>query len=139
MWLPRWIRSRRDRSPTAPTAPETGRRGERQAVKALRRAGYEILARNVRTPCAEVDVLAFERGHLVVVEVKATAREDGPSPASRLRGRQRRRLEAAGRWLARRTVGQRLPVRHDLVTVTLGRGPPRVAIHRGHFGGHRLS
>jgi putative endonuclease len=122
------------RSSPGQTAVAVGRRGERLAVRALRRAGYRILARNVRTPRGEVDALAVERGHLVVVEVKTTATEGGLPPGCRLGGRQRRRLEAAGRWLAGRSAGRRLPLRYDLVSVTLAPGAPRVVIHRGRFG-----
>ena len=116
-------------------AAAIGLRGERLAVRALRRAGFRILATNVRTPRGEVDVLAVERGHLVVIEVKTTTREGDLPPGCRLAGRQQRRLEAAGRWLARRSAGRRLPVRYDLVSVTLGPGRPRIVIHRGRFGG----
>ena len=51
-----------------------------QWPRPLRRAGYRILARNVRTPRGEVDVLAVERRHLVVVEVKTTATDAGLPP-----------------------------------------------------------
>ena len=128
-----WPWSRRRRS--LPTSLDVGRRGERFAVKALRRAGYRILATNVRTPKGEVDVLAVERAHLVVVEVKTTATDGGLPPGCRLGGRQQRRLLAAGRWLRTRSARRRLPLRFDLVSVTLGPAGPHVVIHRGRFGG----
>ena len=123
------------RTVRGPTSAGIGRRGERLAVRALKRAGYRILATNVRTPKGEIDVLAVERRHLVVVEVKTAATDAGLPPGCRLGGRQQRRLVAAGRWLARRNAGRRLPLRHDLVSVTLGPGRPRIVIHRGRFGG----
>lgn len=115
------------------TTADIGRAGERLAVKALKRAGYRVLARNVRTPRGEVDVLAVERDHLVVVEVKTRSTDTGLPPGCRLRGRQQRRLLAAGAWLARKNAGRRLPLRFDLVSVTLGPGRPHVVIHRGRF------
>ena len=117
----------------AVSAADIGRTGERLAVKAMKRAGYRVLARNVRTPRGEVDVLAVERDHHVVVEVKTRSADTGLPPGCRLGGRQKRRLLAAGAWLAKKNAGRRLELRFDLVSVTLGPGRPRVVIHRGRF------
>jgi putative endonuclease len=51
-----------------------GREGEERAVAFLREHGYRVLARNVRVPGGEVDVVALDGGFLVFVEVK---RRDG--------------------------------------------------------------
>jgi len=113
--------------------PTLGARGERAAARALRRAGYRILARNLRTPEGEVDLLARHAGRLVLVEVKTTA---GTSArALRVPTRQRRRLAAAGRWLARqprlRTLrGAPCAFRVDFAFVTLDAGHFVVTIRR---------
>ncbi len=95
-------------------AHRLGRRGEAAAARSLARKGYRILGRNVRTPRGEVDLLALQAGCLVVVEVKS-ARATRRAPP-RVPWRQRRRLRAAGRWLARR-AGRRLRFRVDFVFV----------------------
>ena len=48
----------------------TGRRAERLCVWLLRLKGYRVLARNWRTPRAEIDIVARRRRVLVFVEVK---------------------------------------------------------------------
>lgn len=47
-----------------------GRRGEEIAAAFLVRAGYLILDRNWRCPQGEIDVVAFDGGETVFVEVK---------------------------------------------------------------------
>ena len=47
-----------------------GRWGEAQAAEYLIARGYQILARNVRTPYGEIDLVAFYERMLVFVEVK---------------------------------------------------------------------
>jgi len=47
-----------------------GRWGEAQAADYLLARGYQILARNVRTPYGEIDLVAFFEQMLVFVEVK---------------------------------------------------------------------
>jgi putative endonuclease len=51
--------------------PVAGRNAEEAAARALRSAGYRVLARNCRTPFGEIDIVAERRGALVFVEVKA--------------------------------------------------------------------
>jgi len=47
-----------------------GRLGEENAVGHLKRLGYRIIGRNVRTRFGEIDVVCRDRGHIVFVEVK---------------------------------------------------------------------
>ncbi len=109
-----------------------GRRGERVARRALRRAGYRVLARNVRTPHGEVDIVAVEEGVLVVVEVKTTARASRAASPAGVSVDQARRLARAARWIAGRSTSHRR-VRRDLVLVRLTRPRARVTIVRGGF------
>ena len=51
--------------------PVAGRAAEEAAAKALAREGYRVLARNMRTPAGEIDIVAERKGSLVFVEVKA--------------------------------------------------------------------
>ena len=65
-----------------------GRLGEQAAAEHLRRRGFEILARNVRTAAGEIDLVAAGAQAIVFVEVKTTTRRDGAG-------------EDRGRWLQR--------------------------------------
>ena len=105
-----------------------GSRGERRAVRELKRRGYRILGRNLRTPRGELDVLAEEGGCLVLVEVKTTARATEASPWERVGGAGRRRLEGIGAWLTAQPAFRGRGFRCDLAAVTYEDGRPVVTI-----------
>jgi putative endonuclease len=109
-----------------------GTRGERAAVKALKRRGYRVLGKNLRTPAGELDVLAEERGLLVLVEVKTRTEAEAagarPSPWDRIGPEGCRRLLGIGRWLTAQKAFQGRGFRADLVAVTFGPKPPLVTI-----------
>ena len=85
-----------------------GRLGEELAAAHLRRLGFSVLARNVRTRRGEIDLIAFDGATLVFAEVKArrtTASDRHIDPAleplSTLRRAQRARLRGlAVAWLS---------------------------------------
>lgn len=120
----------------------TGRSGERHAARFLRRRGLRILARNVRAPTGEIDLLAREGAWLVVVEVKTGRSRDPEVLEARIDRAQRRRLQASVRWIER-TVRDDAPpgwpravagVRCDWVLVRLTDGKPVVVHLRDVFG-----
>src|SRR5262249_38247897 len=83
-----------------------GRRGEALAAARLQRAGWRIVARNVRLPSGELDLVALEGRTLVFVEVK-TARAGnrlGPErPAHAVGPRKQLKLRRLAReWIAER-------------------------------------
>lgn len=47
-----------------------GQKGEKAAVQFLKRQGLHIVAKNVRYPCGEIDVIAKDGDSLVFVEVR---------------------------------------------------------------------
>lgn len=79
------------------TAHALGLRAEQAACAALESDGWVILARRVRTPAGEVDVVAEKNGLLAIVEVKA--RPHLAAAAGSLADRQRSRLLAAAEIL----------------------------------------
>ena len=74
-----------------------GRWGERFAAIYLTAIGYRVVAKNLRTPQGEIDLLAIDRwrGTRVIVEVK-TRRDLRPAE---IRFSQRQRLARAAIWL----------------------------------------
>lgn len=94
-----------------------GRWGEAWAAAWLRLKGYRILARHVRTPAGEIDMIA-KRGNLVAVcEVKARRRGGGFATA--LSPRQMRRIvRAAEAFLGQRPDLAGAEVRFDVLLVS---------------------
>ena len=90
-------------------AERWGRRAESIATGLLRLKGYSILARKLRTPVCEIDIVARRGGTAAVVEVKA--RSDPQAATNAVSPHQRRRIENAASWL--------IANRHDLAVCHL--------------------
>jgi len=71
-----------------------GRAGERLAAEHLERLGYGIVARNHRTRYGEIDLVAANRGTLVIVEVKS--RRGRGRPWDALDDRKQRQVRRMG-------------------------------------------
>lgn len=103
-------------------AEAAGRRAERIAGWWLRLKGWRILARRVRTPAGEVDLVA-RRGTLIAfVEVKARATDAELDLA--IDERRLARVAAAAEILFPRYAGPGDDARIDVILLTRGR-PPR--------------
>jgi putative endonuclease len=101
-----------------------GRAGEQLVAERLGRAGWRIVARNVRLPSGELDLVALDGRTLVFVEVKSAraGATRGPEvPAHAVGRRKQRKL----RRLAREWIAE-------------GRGPSGVAGYRFDVVGVRL-
>jgi putative endonuclease len=118
-----------------------GREGERAAAKFLRRSGYRILGRNVRTRVGEADLVceAPDRATVVIVEVKTRGRREGQSPASAtvapeasITSHKRQKLRDVTRALRRANRWFNRPVRIDVVAVEWNEGEPAPATIRHH-------
>lgn len=77
-------------------ADRRGRRAEDRAAAALGAEGWDVLARRVRTPAGEIDLVAEHEGLLAFVEVKARATL--AEAAFALGAAQRGRLLRAAEW-----------------------------------------
>lgn len=128
------------RSPNAlAKAPEppTGKAGRRAAWKFgwhaetraawwLRFKGYSILARRLRTPAGELDLIAKRGRVLAFVEVKA--RGEFGMAAEAVSVRQRQRIaRAAETFVASHPRHQNEMMRFDVVLVAPGRWPHHLA------------
>lgn len=113
---------------TTSSSSGKGRRGEDLAARFLVRAGYRIVARNVRMPGGEIDLVCVDGATLVFVEVK---RRDGRSFGSALSavdGPKRRKLRMIALDYAQ-IVAPGAPIRFDIVTIDGN----RIAVHRNAF------
>ena len=108
--------------PPATPAPERqvafrlGLSAESRAAAYLIAKGYRIVARRLRSPVGEIDIVARRRHTLVFVEVKARERLDDAAEAVIVR-QQRRIIAAAEAWLAGHPDIGDCDIRFDVVLV----------------------
>jgi putative endonuclease len=94
-----------------------GKKGEDAAARRLTAMGYAILARNVRTPSGELDLVAQAGEFLVFVEVKARRGRGHGLPEEAITPRKRKHLlESAQRYLQETGWTDR-PWRIDVVAI----------------------
>jgi len=94
-----------------------GQDSETSAEQFLRRKGYAILERNLRTTIGELDLVADDHGVLVFVEVKArTTGAFGGALLAVDRRKQAKLIRLAGQYLAQRHLSDRV-CRFDVVLV----------------------
>ncbi len=122
MKSPRLLAMRKARGTAARLA---GRRREILAALWLMAKGYRILGFRLKTPQAEIDLLAQRGAVLAVVEVKS--RRTLASALEAVAPAQRARLRRAGQALAsRRPAMVRLNVRLDLIALAPGKMPRHI-------------
>ena len=82
-----------------------GAAGEQAAAEHLSKRGYEVVERNYRTRCGELDIVAFDGRTLAFCEVKTRRLAPGQgNPLDAIRGIKRSRIrKMAGQWLIERT------------------------------------
>ncbi len=106
-----WLRNRAAPRPLAI-------RGEDAAASYLRRRGYRILGRRLRSDLGEIDLVALDGRTVVFVEVKTRHSAEGDHPAEAVdRAKQRRLTRLAVAYLKRHGLLES-PARFDVVAVT---------------------
>jgi putative endonuclease len=99
--------------------------GERRAAAALERTGLRVVARNVRLPGGEIDLVCRDGDVWVFVEVKARQPGWDAAPAAAVSWQKQRRLvRLAQRYLRWRGLRD-VRVRFDVVEITIGGEAPR--------------
>jgi putative endonuclease len=92
-----------------------GQEGEAAAEQYLRRIGYRIVAKNLRSSLGELDLVAEDGQVLVFVEVKARRTEEfGGAVHAVHRQKQEKLIQLASQYLARYHLTNRL-CRFDVV------------------------
>jgi len=111
--------------PARQRAFRTGLSAEGRAPALLTIKGYRILARRVRTPLGEIDIIARRGDVLAFVEVKARARLD--DAAFSLTPRQMQRIISAAQiWLAEHDELAPLAIRFDAILIAPRRLPRHI-------------
>jgi putative endonuclease len=105
-----------------------GRKGEELAAAFLTSRGYHVVARNVRVPGGEIDLVCVESGTLVFVEVKRREVSSFGTALAAVDARKRRKLRMIASDYAQ-IVAPMARVRFDIVTIDGN----RIAVHRNAF------
>lgn len=106
-------------------AERRGRQAERIAGWWLRLKGWRILARRVRTPAGEIDIVARRGAMIAFIEVKARATEAELDHA--IDERRLSRVAAAAEYLAATYMGPGDDMRIDVMLLAPGRAPRHLA------------
>jgi putative endonuclease len=82
--------------------------GESVTVKYLEKHGYRVLARNVRTPYGEIDIIAQKDGFTIFVKVKTrTSKSLGPPEISVTPRKQEHMLGVAEHYASEHEIDHR--------------------------------
>jgi putative endonuclease len=102
-----------------------GRAGERVAARHLESRGYRILDRNWKCRIGEIDIVGWQDGTVVFVEVKSSLRLGMIAPEERVRYRKQKKLRSLARAYMQRGY-QGHPVRFDVISVWWQDGKPEL-------------
>jgi putative endonuclease len=102
-----------------------GHRGEALAALYLNAKFYRVVARRVKTPVGEIDLIARRFGVTVFVEVKTRGRAETETEAL-LAVNRRRIVRAAEHYIARHPHLAATPLRYDVIFLARGKWPRHI-------------
>ena len=95
-----------------------GKQAEDWACELLRSQGAEILQRNFRRRCGELDLIAIHAGVLLIVEVRLRRhRQFGGAAASITFAKRQRLVRTTQLWLQAHPDYAHYPVRFDVIAI----------------------
>jgi len=111
-----------------------GRAGEDEAVGFLKKKGYVIVERNVRSRQGEIDIVARHRDTVCFVEVRSRSGVATHAlPLESVDARKQRRLAGLAMAYLKRRGWLDRKARFDVVSVVVEEGRPRVALVQNAF------
>ncbi len=109
-----------------PHSTAKGQQGQKLAEKFLKKKGLRILARNINTGPAEIDLVARHRREVVFIEVRSRWSDSDARPEETVnRSKQQRLIRGAQAFLKSRRWEDR-PVRFDVVAIDAFLDPPAI-------------
>jgi len=79
---------------------DSGSQGEKYAANLLRKKGYKLVARNVRSKFGEIDIVAIKDSTLVFVEVKTRWSRKFGTPSEAVTPQKLRRIKKAAEYFS---------------------------------------
>ena len=105
--------------PTSPTQ-KIGNIAEEKASAYLIKANCKIVEKNFTCTFGEIDLIIRDHDYLVFVEVRYRGKEDFGSGAETVSlTKQRKIIRSAQRYLQYKKIGDLIPCRFDVVSMTL--------------------
>ncbi len=105
-----------------------GKWGEDTAVAHLSQRGYEILARNARTPYGEIDIIAKQGDTIIFIEVKTLTSSRNFFPEQNVTARKRAHMLACAEHYAAEKA-----IDHWQIDVVAVEGKPGLETKITHF------
>ncbi len=99
-----------------------GARGEEAAVRFLRKMGAKIIARNLRSPVGEIDIVARYKKEILFVEVKTRSSDQFGSPAEAVGARKQQQIIRTAQWYLQQGHGKKLQPRFDVISIMMSGG-----------------
>ncbi|MGD9023130.1 MAG: YraN family protein [Deltaproteobacteria bacterium] len=121
------------KSPVSDERCQTGKTGEALAVRALKKNGYRIIARNYRCKLGEIDIIAQDGEVLAFVEVKARRTDEFGGPKWALTPKKQRKVSMVALEYLRKTRQMGRRSRFDVVAVRLISERPDIEIIKNAF------
>ncbi len=113
-----------------PRTIDTGKAGEKLALRALKRAGYRVIATNFRARGGEIDIVAEHDSTIVFVEVKTRSSDAFAPPALAVNRSKREKLFRTAWYFLKSNSATDRDCRFDVVSIVTGhqRRRPKIEI-----------
>lgn len=103
---------------------DKGKMGEKLAELYLEKQGYKIVARNVRSPFGEIDLIASMSKTLCFVEVKLRTGNAFGMPGEAVGWKKQKRLKQTALWYLSDCRWNGYDLRMDVIEIYLKQGKP---------------
>lgn len=110
-----------------------GAEGEAIAVRYLEKLGYSILLQNYRYGRGEIDLVAWEGGELVFIEVKMRRSERLGEPEEAVTPAKQRQIKKVAEGYYYEHQIEKQVCRFDIVAITVRDGEPQIRLLRDAF------
>lgn len=100
------------------TRQTKGRQSETLAAQFLEQKGLHVVARNVRCPLGEIDLVAEEGQRLIFVEVKSRFSSHYGLPQDAVSIAKQRKLTRLAQWYLKKYGRGRRAARFDVIAIT---------------------
>jgi len=101
-----------------------GQFGEERASEYLRNKGYNIIARNYRSPEGEIDIICTYRNDLIFVEVKTRSNTSFGFPEEAVTKKKRNTIRKASQFFLSQYTGYYSEIRFDVISVLINSDRP---------------